>query len=428
MTPGLTWPSVQNTTQAPSAAARDRPPMPVRFVHAADLHLGLRLSRFERTAANQIAEARFVALGNLKQAAKDFGAQFILLAGDLFDDHSVPTELVSRVFPILNGTSWPGPVYVLPGNHDPLSPGCLWERDPWQRQQETPRLHLLRESIPVQVPGANVTLFPCPLRHRKSLSDPTAWIEGHPPTDDPGFRVGVAHGSLKILPQLPDDDHLIDADAAERLKLDYLALGHWHKPLRHKGRTFYPGTHESMRFPNVSVGDSIGWRGYSEDGEDERFADAGRGVAYLVEIDEPGAIPRVQEADIGHLHWKAERHDVTGRSPGHWIREFSERPDPMRTVLRLSLEGVYGPQEHRRLDELRQIVEGRYHAGSTFNADAVLIQPSDDQIREAVGDAVAARVLERLHEDIKVGDLATRAIAEHALKVLYRLAWEDRPV
>ena len=39
---------------------------------------------------------------------------------------------------------------------------------------------------------------------------------------------------------------------------------------------------------------------------------------------------------------------------------------------------VHGPVENRRLDELRQIIEGRYHAGSTFDADAVLIEPTDD--------------------------------------------------
>ena len=401
--------------------------MSVRFLHAADLHLGLRLTRFDRTAATQIAEARFNAIDNLKKAAAEHRVHFVLIAGDLFDDNTVPAALAERAFSVLEGSTWPGPVYIIPGNHDPLTPGCVWERDPWTRAQPHKRVRLLRDPIPVPLPNGAGTLFPCPLRHRKSLDDPTTWIAQHPGGDDEGVRVGIAHGSLKILPQLPEDDYLIAPDAAERLGLDYLALGHWHKPLRYGGRTAYPGTHESMRFPDVSCGESTGWEGYADDGGDERFADAGRGVAYVVDIAGPGATPHVEEVDIGHLRWRAERLDVTGRSPGHLVKEFSARADNIRTILRLRLEGVVGPQEHRRLGELQQVVEGRYHAGSTFDADSVLIEPSDDQVRAAVGDAVLPRVLDRLRADMVADDEERRAVAVHAIKILYRLAWEDRP-
>ncbi len=61
------------------------------------------------------------------------------------------------------------------------------------------------------------------------------------------------------MPNLPLDDHLIRKDAADHYRLDYLALGHWHKPLRHRSsdgaeRTAYSGTHEPMRFPGSGAG------------------------------------------------------------------------------------------------------------------------------------------------------------------------------
>jgi len=401
--------------------------MSVRFLHAADLHLGLRLTRFETTAATQVAEARFIALDNLKKAAIARRVHFVVIAGDVFDDNAVPAALTERAFSALEGSSWPGPVFVIPGNHDPLTPGCVWDRDPWTRQQPHKRVRVLRSSAPVPVPELPVTLFPCPLRHRKSVDDPTAWIAGHPRAPDPEIRIGIAHGSLQILPQLPEDDHPIPAVAAGRLGLDYLALGHWHKPLIHGARTAYPGTHEPMRFPDASVGESTGWEGYALDGGDERFADAGRGVAYFVEIAAPGAPPRIEEIDIGHLRWSTERVDVTGRSPGHLIHDFTHRPDNHRIMLRLRLAGVLTPQENRRLGELRQVIEGRYHAGSSFDADAVLIEPTDGELRAAVGDAVLPRVLERLKADLAGDDADRRAVAAHALKILYRIAWEDRP-
>ena len=85
------------------------------------------------------------------------------------------------------------------------------------------------------------------------MDDPTAWIEKYPRADDEGrIRIGLAHGSLNIMP-LPDDDHLIRKDAADHYGLDYLALGHWHKRFFHKSsdgadRIAYSGTHEPMGF------------------------------------------------------------------------------------------------------------------------------------------------------------------------------------
>jgi DNA repair exonuclease SbcCD nuclease subunit len=241
------------------------------------------------------------------------------------------------------------------------------------------------------------------------------------------IRIGIAHGSLKDRPNLPADDHLIALDAADRLGLDYLALGHWHKRLVHRDRTVYTGTHEPMRFPNESPRESTGWVAYSDDGDDDRFADGGVGNAILVEIAGPGAIPKLADFNVGRLTWQAESIDLTGRRVGELERDFSQRPNFDRIVMKLRLFGMTDPQSHRRLDEFKNIVLGRYHAGSEFDADAVMIQPEAEQLRAAVGEGVLARVLERLQTESTEGDAKSREIAEHALKHLYRLAFEDQP-
>src|SRR5262249_16578763 len=120
--------------------------------------------------------------------------------------------------------SLPMPVYVLPGNHDPLLAGGVWDRAPWN--QRTGRsLRLLDQAAPVAIGGA--TLLPCPVLRKTSLDDPTAWI-AKAPRKNGSIRIGAAHGSLKRRDNLPADDHLIDRHAASDLDLDYLALGHWH--------------------------------------------------------------------------------------------------------------------------------------------------------------------------------------------------------
>jgi len=264
------------------------------------------------------------------------------------------------------------------------------------------------------------------------MEDPTEWIDRHPRgNDSQTIRIGLAHGSLKIMP-LPEDDHLILPDPADHYGLDYLALGHWHKRSSHRApdgveRTGYSGTHEPMRFPGASAGIGTGWSSFSADGDAERFHDDGHGTALLVTIDAPGVPPRVEPIEIGRLRWTAEQRDVTAQPLGDLISDYSRRDNPERTILRLELFGVVEPRGHARIDELRQIVQNRYHAGSSLDADAVLIEPNAEQLGEVMGVGVLKRVLEKLKEDAQSTDAAIKRVSDHALKLLYRIAWEEQP-
>jgi DNA repair exonuclease SbcCD nuclease subunit len=108
------------------------------------------------------------------------------------------------------------------------------------------------------------------------MDDPTAWIAKYPRVaNDHSIRIGLAHGSLNIMP-LPDDDHLIRPDAADYYGLDYLALGHWHKRSLHKStdgveRIAYSGTHEPLGFSGANTALATGWASFSADGDVNRL-------------------------------------------------------------------------------------------------------------------------------------------------------------
>jgi len=405
----------------------------IRFMHVGDLHLGMRVTRFDEGACNRIGEARFEAIEQLRAKASEHQAQFILIAGDMFDDHCVSRTVAERAFTLFEGRAITCPVYVIPGNHDPLTPGGVWDRDPWKRDQPAKNLRLIREPAPIPVPGLPVTLFPCPLRNRNSTDDPTAWIAQHPRLEgDRTVRIGLAHGSLNFLPNLPLDDHLIRPDAADHHSLDYLALGHWHKPLRRRSadgseRTAYCGTHEPMRFPDARAGLSTGWSAYSDDGDAERFQDEGRGTALVVTIEEAGAPPRIETIEVGRLCWASEQWDVTTKPLGELISAYADRPDRALTLLRLKLSGVLPPEKHRRIDEvLKDVVLNRYCPGSSLHADDVLVEPSHERLGGVVGDGVLSRMIGRLREESQSADPAARRVADHALKLLYRVVWEGQ--
>jgi DNA repair exonuclease SbcCD nuclease subunit len=242
----------------------------------------------------------------------------------------------------------------------------------------------------------------------------------------------LAHGSLNVLPNLPEDDHLIRRDAADHYGLDYLALGHWHKHSPHYSadgiiRMAYSGTHEPKGFSGGAAGIATGWSSFSADGDAERFHDDGHGGAILVTIDAPGTPPHIDTVEIGQLRWLTEQRDLTAQPLGELISDYSRRENPERTIVRLILSGLIEPRGHARIEELNQIVKNRYHAGSSLDSDAVLIEPNAEQLSEVVGAGVLKRVLEKLKEDTQSTDGEMSRVAHHALKLLYRIAWEEQP-
>jgi DNA repair exonuclease SbcCD nuclease subunit len=393
----------------------------VSFLHAADLHLGLRITRFRAEIASKIREARFQALERIRQAAKDHAVNFVLIAGDLFDDHAVDGGLASRAFDVLE--SFPVPVYVLSGNHDPLLPGAVWDRAPWN-QAEPKKVRVLRETKPEPV-GDGVLILPCPVFRKTSLNDPTTWI-GQLPTDRTAIRIGVAHGSLKIREELPADDHLIAPTAAHNFQLDYLALGHWHSRQFFKGpdgaeRTAYCGVHEPMRFPGMSES-RTGWVAYSSR-QLREFLDTGKGEILHVRIERPGAHPVIQPLEVGHLSWDEKTYPVQDAADlGAHINEIATRPTSERCLLRLKLTGILDGEAMLRLEQLREVLD-RYLWGELDTSDLHL-SPTAEEIQEIAGQGVLRRVLEKLQHEAASEETETRQVAEQAILLLYQVAKE----
>jgi DNA repair exonuclease SbcCD nuclease subunit len=271
------------------------------------------------------------------------------------------------------------------------------------------------------------------------LDDPTVWIPTRSDSKkSEAVRVGVAHGSLRDRENLSPDDHLIALDAAHEHELDYLALGHWHSTHEYKSedgafRTAYPGVPEPLGYPN-NVRDATGWLPYS--GNDPRgdFADDGHGKVLRVKIAGPGAPPEIEPIEVGVLRWESELSRAHSESDiSEIIRRTAERPDPVQTVLKLGIEGVLPGAAWVRLDELREILRGRYVHGE-LDLSSLRIQPTEQEIRETVGQGVLKAVFDRLSQGIVAPATVAGApeedkragVAERAMALLYQIALEVR--
>jgi DNA repair exonuclease SbcCD nuclease subunit len=246
--------------------------MAVRFLHTSDWHIGLKSAHIGEKSRDA-RHKRYQAVSLIADMAKEERVDFVIITGDMFDSHNIDDRAVRSTVEVLNRFA-PINVFVLPGNHDPLLAGGIWDRIAWKEAGS--HIRLITESKEIQVTNSAV-LFPCPVAQKLSRTDPTAWIPERT-ADDERIRIGVAHGALDVLP-FPGN-FPITSDRQNRSGLDYLALGDWHSFRRH-GRSVYSGTPEQTRFDETEPGNVV-----------------------IVQIDETQSEPVLTKRRVGQLTWR----------------------------------------------------------------------------------------------------------------------------
>ena len=75
----------------------------MKFLHTADWQIGMRAAHVGEAGVRVRAE-RLVTARRVIEAARSEGAQFIVLAGDTFEDNGVDRILVQKITDILAGS------------------------------------------------------------------------------------------------------------------------------------------------------------------------------------------------------------------------------------------------------------------------------------------------------------------------------------
>lgn len=369
----------------------------MKFLHTGDWQIGMQATR-TGAAANRVRSERIEAAKRVVAAANERACDFVLVAGDTFEDNGVERTVVQRIGDILAGFN--GPVYLIPGNHDPYIPGCVWEHTVWN----TANLHVLHQAVLVEIPGG--TLFPCPLFAKNSTADPTAWINA---ADRPEICIGLGHGTVEGV-QVEEPDYPIPRNAAQRSGLDYLAIGHWHSfgevPCDGEpARIAYSGTHETTKF---------------------KERDSGK--ALLVEIEHRGAAPTLAAIPTGGLTWQVWERTITGPGElGELLAEMEAVDQPQNTLLSVRLSGLLPGEDNQsllRIKELAAPEAGRFLFAEVI--DNLLPAPDDDSWMENAPPGLVRNVLQRLRTYASGGgedrpDYATPEVSARAIAELYQL-------
>ena len=218
----------------------------IRLLHTADLHLGKPFGRFPEDLRGRLREARHASIARLAAAARANGAAHILVAGDTFDSQTPSPTTVRQALHAMAADptlTW----WLLPGNHDSLAAGDLWDR---VRREAPANVRPLLTPEPVEIaPGA--VLLPAPCTHRRPGRDLTAGL-ADVATPAGALRIGLAHGAVQSFSE-DGNPALTPPDRAATAGLAFLALGDWHGQLSIGPRTWYAGAPEADGFKHAAM-------------------------------------------------------------------------------------------------------------------------------------------------------------------------------
>lgn len=304
----------------------------LKLLHTADWHLGRRFPRFGPEAARTLSRARRDVLERIFHEAERNQVDVVLCAGDLFDTAQPDEDFKSALLQVLNRLNWKNrPVFLLPGNHDPLVAESVW-RDPSFRKALPGFVRVVdRELLEVPLPN-DCVLYAVPCLSRAGQNDPTAAIPVRA-AGDTRVRIGLVHGSTFDAGDWKTN-FPISKDAALERGLDYLAIGDTHgfrfvPPDRKVPPTLYPGTPEPTAF-------------------DEHDA----GHVALVFINRARQA-MVQKRPVGQWKWE----ELTVKSMDE-LRLLAMRTDLAARVLRLTLDLRVSTPEYQEAEALLGKLEG----------------------------------------------------------------------
>lgn len=230
--------------------------MGVRFLHAADLHLGssVRTNPGSGPAPPSVCDrAVSTAVERLVECALAEAVDFVIIAGDLYDDdaRSVRSnQLLESQFARLQAADIP--VYVCYGNHDPVGDAPVYVDLP-DNVSEFDAAEPETVAYPdATVPEARIVGQSYRDRHESR----SMYRQFTPPTDGVP-TVGVLHTALdptmnRYVPASP-------GDLASKTAIDYWALGHRHRRERIDRATplAYPGPPQGRHVGESEVGGAL---------------------------------------------------------------------------------------------------------------------------------------------------------------------------
>jgi DNA repair exonuclease SbcCD nuclease subunit len=372
----------------------------LKLLHTADWHLGRRFRAFTEEQETKLTRARCDVLDRIFLLAERSAVDAVLCAGDLFDEPCPPAEWCEELASRLRKRQWKSrPVFLLPGNHDPLVPGSVWSKDSRFRAMLPEWVQVVdRDDFEYALPN-DAVLYAVPCVSKSGAQDPT---EAIPPRalGDERIRIGMVHGSTFDVKGC-QTNFPIAADAARVRGLDYLAIGDTHgfrlvPPDCLHPPTIYPGAPEPTAF--------------DEEGP-------GHVAVVFINRQRRATVKKERVA-----RWTWEEREVTTLDG---LRELARRADLGDRVLRLRVEMRVSAPEYDEAERLLEELEGtpaKHGRAGVLDLDRQGLELETSNV-----EAYCAELPDVLKSAVRrlttaAEDPATRLAAQRALVHLYRVS------
>jgi DNA repair exonuclease SbcCD nuclease subunit len=379
-------------------------PSEVRFVHTADWQLGMTRHFLDADAQPRYTQDRLDALLRIAAVAREHEAEFVVVCGDVLESNAVGPKVLARAADAL--AAFDGlPVFLLPGNHDPLDAGSQLRALAGRPGLE--HVHVLDAPGPVTVrEGVEVVAAPWTSKH-PTHDLVAAAVDGLPA--DGTLRVVVGHGAVdELSPDREDPARIALApleDAVAQGRLHYVALGDRHSTTQvgRSGAVWYSGTQEVT---------------------DRLETDPGNVLVVTVSDASP---PKVEPVRVGRWHFPLVRAELDSAADVEALgRRLDALPAKDRTVLTLALTGTLTVRAGAQLDDLLAAQADRLAGLQHWARHSDLVVRADEaELADlAVGGFADAAVAELAQ--VAAGDGPDAAAARDALALVFRLTGAAR--
>lgn len=354
----------------------------MRFLHTADWQLGMTrhfLSAGGGEAQSRYAAARREVVAGLGAVAAEVGAEFVVVAGDVFEDNQLAPREVSLALEAMRAIEVP--VYLLPGNHDQLDAGSVYTSALFLAEKPDNVIVLDRDGVIDVRPG--VQILAAPWRSKMPTTDLAAAVTAGVPADGT-LRVLVAHGGVDVLDPDAAKPSLIRLAGVEQALADgavhYVALGDKHSRTQvgDSGRVWYSGSPEVTNYDDIET-------------------DPGHVLVVDIAEDDPAHPVEVTARRVGRWRFVTLRHDVNDdRDIAGLDINLDQLADKERTVVRLVLTGSLTVGDKAKLDACLDRYTRLFASLRTWERHCdLVVLPADGEF-----------------DDLPIGGFATDAVAE----------------
>ncbi|HUH06596.1 MAG TPA: exonuclease SbcCD subunit D [Egibacteraceae bacterium] len=370
----------------------------MRFIHTADWQLGMTRHFLDADAQARFTAARFDVIRSVLGLAQSEQAEFVVVAGDVFESNQLDRRTVARALEALGEIDVP--VFLLPGNHDPLDASSVYRSEEFARR--APRTVAVLDGREPVTPTPGVELIAAPWRSKRPSEDLAAAACASLELGEGTLRVLVAHGAVDAMSPDRDNPALLRLGDLEQAigdgSIHYAALGDRHSATEvgATGRVWYSGAPEPTDYDELRPG-----------------------FALVVDL-EPGTC-EVSQRQVGTWRFARERFELPGAAGVDGVRRWLDgQPGKDRTVARLLLSGAISVRESAELSALLE-AQRQVYAAIEAPMDDLAVLPGDGEFGDLGLSGFALASLERLTAQARA-DAEGSDAAAGALALLYRLA------